>query len=220
MQHRIVIRLSALLATWPFVTGALAVPRPDTILKPEFALTAGDEFKRSASVNSSDVVTVTEMVTVTVTSADVDLLEMSLGGIDGFGSPIFEPISPTESQREMFMTVYVTQPNAYTYSSASGYDSIEILTMLSPDVVTMFQHASSTSSQSEDVNADPTTTTTTQATVISASSPTSTFDAELCDDVFCNTDGSMICMYWGGFTSWDVSRGPMPGERPTVIGTC
>ncbi|KAI1335154.1 hypothetical protein F5Y15DRAFT_258018 [Xylariaceae sp. FL0016] len=49
--------------------------------------------------------------------------------------------------------------------------------------------------------------------------PSSTFDLGQCDELFCQ-DGKSICIYWVGYTSWDVSLGPMPGEQPTVIGTC
>ncbi|KAI0382955.1 hypothetical protein F5Y04DRAFT_36082 [Hypomontagnella monticulosa] len=41
-----------------------------------------------------------------------------------------------------------------------------------------------------------------------------------CDYSFCNTDGNNVCFYWAGYTSWDVSRGPIPGEVPTVLGPC
>ncbi|KAI1799509.1 hypothetical protein F4811DRAFT_568137 [Daldinia bambusicola] len=40
-----------------------------------------------------------------------------------------------------------------------------------------------------------------------------------CDYSYCNS-GSKVCFYWAGITSWDVSRGPVPGEVPTIIGTC
>ncbi|KAI5868141.1 hypothetical protein GGS23DRAFT_13746 [Durotheca rogersii] len=40
-----------------------------------------------------------------------------------------------------------------------------------------------------------------------------------CDYRFC-TEGKDICFYWAGYTSWDVSRGPIPGEIPTVLGPC
>ncbi|KAI1500487.1 hypothetical protein F5X99DRAFT_410025 [Biscogniauxia marginata] len=48
--------------------------------------------------------------------------------------------------------------------------------------------------------------------------PTSSF-TENCDYRYCQ-DGKSICIYWAGYTSWDVSLGPIPGEIPTVIGTC
>ena len=40
-----------------------------------------------------------------------------------------------------------------------------------------------------------------------------------CDDEFCS-DGSSWCVYWAGITSWDASKGPVPGEKATIIGTC
>ncbi|KAI1143984.1 hypothetical protein F5Y05DRAFT_13294 [Hypoxylon sp. FL0543] len=50
-------------------------------------------------------------------------------------------------------------------------------------------------------------------------SPTSTFTG-YCDYSYCNELGSNVCFYWAGYTSWDVSRGPIPGEIPTVLGPC
>ncbi|KAL7626388.1 hypothetical protein AAE478_003160 [Parahypoxylon ruwenzoriense] len=40
-----------------------------------------------------------------------------------------------------------------------------------------------------------------------------------CDYRFC-TSGKDVCFYWAGYTSWDVSRGPIPGETITILGTC
>ncbi|KAI0902140.1 hypothetical protein F4806DRAFT_490612 [Annulohypoxylon nitens] len=40
-----------------------------------------------------------------------------------------------------------------------------------------------------------------------------------CEYSFCN-QGTNICFYWAGVTSWDVSRGPLPGEIPTMLGPC
>ncbi|KAI1460610.1 hypothetical protein F4805DRAFT_369262 [Annulohypoxylon moriforme] len=40
-----------------------------------------------------------------------------------------------------------------------------------------------------------------------------------CDYSFCN-QGTKVCFYWAGVTSWDVSRGPLPGEIPTMLGPC
>ncbi|KAI2636358.1 hypothetical protein GGS26DRAFT_491739 [Hypomontagnella submonticulosa] len=51
------------------------------------------------------------------------------------------------------------------------------------------------------------------------SGPESTTFTGHCDYSFC-TDGSKVCFYWAGYTSWDVSRGPIPGEIPTVLGPC
>ncbi|OTB06819.1 hypothetical protein M426DRAFT_20570 [Hypoxylon sp. CI-4A] len=40
-----------------------------------------------------------------------------------------------------------------------------------------------------------------------------------CDYSYCNS-GTNVCFYWAGYTSWDVSRGPIPGEVPTMLGPC
>ncbi|KAI5928378.1 hypothetical protein F4810DRAFT_705318 [Camillea tinctor] len=50
------------------------------------------------------------------------------------------------------------------------------------------------------------------------SAPASTFTG-YCDYNYCQ-NGTSICFYWAGYTSWDVSLGPIPGEIPTSIGTC
>lgn len=52
----------------------------------------------------------------------------------------------------------------------------------------------------------------------SASSSQGSFTGH-CDYSYCNS-GSNVCFYWAGYTSWDVSRGPIPGEVPTIIGPC
>ncbi|KAI0115202.1 hypothetical protein F4814DRAFT_311276 [Daldinia grandis] len=40
-----------------------------------------------------------------------------------------------------------------------------------------------------------------------------------CDYSYCNS-GSIVCFYWAGYTAWDISRGPLPGEVPTTLGPC
>ncbi|KAI8964108.1 hypothetical protein F5Y11DRAFT_345846 [Daldinia sp. FL1419] len=40
-----------------------------------------------------------------------------------------------------------------------------------------------------------------------------------CDYSYC-ASGSQVCYYWAGYTSWDVSQGPIPGEVATVLGAC
>ncbi|KAI1376778.1 hypothetical protein F4677DRAFT_73688 [Hypoxylon crocopeplum] len=74
---------------------------------------------------------------------------------------------------------------------------------------------------------DPTITTTT--TTVSSPTPeppptTTTTDSTSsftprCDYRYCD-NGRDVCFYWAGYTSWDVSRGPIPGEVPTILGTC
>ncbi|KAI1417726.1 hypothetical protein F5Y13DRAFT_185058 [Hypoxylon sp. FL1857] len=74
----------------------------------------------------------------------------------------------------------------------------------------------------EDTTAPPETVTSPPTTTSPPSAPdstTSTFTGH-CDYSYCNTLGSNVCFYWAGYTSWDVSRGPIPGEIPTVLGPC
>ncbi|OTB20439.1 hypothetical protein K445DRAFT_17715 [Daldinia sp. EC12] len=63
---------------------------------------------------------------------------------------------------------------------------------------------------------------TTMAPLLSSASSSSSSRANFtghCDYSFCNS-GSNVCFYWAGYTSWDVSRGPIPGEIPTILGPC
>ncbi|OTA66561.1 hypothetical protein K449DRAFT_234061 [Hypoxylon sp. EC38] len=62
-----------------------------------------------------------------------------------------------------------------------------------------------------------TSTTTTSSPPYSIDSATTTLH---CDYSYCNSLGSNVCFYWAGYTSWDVSRGPIPGETPTILGPC
>ncbi|KAI2626420.1 hypothetical protein GGR54DRAFT_469129 [Hypoxylon sp. NC1633] len=57
------------------------------------------------------------------------------------------------------------------------------------------------------------------STGTSTNTSTSSFNTRLCDYRYCD-NGRDICFYWAGYTSWDVSRGPQPGEIPTILGTC
>ncbi|KAI1085826.1 hypothetical protein F5B20DRAFT_575328 [Whalleya microplaca] len=52
----------------------------------------------------------------------------------------------------------------------------------------------------------------------SGSKSSSSFTSS-CDYRFC-TESRDVCFYWGGYTSWDVSRGPIPGEVVTILGSC
>ncbi|KAI1096561.1 hypothetical protein F5B19DRAFT_488517 [Rostrohypoxylon terebratum] len=49
-------------------------------------------------------------------------------------------------------------------------------------------------------------------------SSTSSFTGK-CEYSFCD-QGTDVCFYWAGVTSWDVSRGPLPGVIPTMLGPC
>ncbi|EQL02100.1 hypothetical protein OCS_02194 [Ophiocordyceps sinensis CO18] len=40
-----------------------------------------------------------------------------------------------------------------------------------------------------------------------------------CDYSYCDGTSSW-CFYWGGVTSYDVNRGPVPGEMRAPLGPC
>ncbi|KAJ6446323.1 multidrug resistance protein 1 [Purpureocillium lavendulum] len=40
-----------------------------------------------------------------------------------------------------------------------------------------------------------------------------------CDYTYCDGSSSW-CFYWGGVTSYDMSRGPVPGETRIKLGPC
>ncbi|RWA11719.1 hypothetical protein EKO27_g3389 [Xylaria grammica] len=108
-----------------------------------------------------------------------------------------------------------------------AHDQLEtVTTMYAPGVVTVAptpgpMRPGSSSPHLRGANGDRVATTFAATTLVtSLSFSTSSFSDAICDDIFCNTDGNMICIYWAGVTSWDVSLGPIPGERPTIIGAC
>ncbi|KAI0191252.1 hypothetical protein EV127DRAFT_429012 [Xylaria flabelliformis] len=109
----------------------------------------------------------------------------------------------------------IAVPGAYVSDTATDMAPLAINSAIP------LQHADSTSSLPQIIHTDGAmTTSATNMAIGLGPSPTSTFDDAICDDIFCNTDGNRICIYWGGVTSWDISLGPIPGEQPTIIGTC
>ncbi|KAI1877887.1 uncharacterized protein JN550_000069 [Neoarthrinium moseri] len=61
----------------------------------------------------------------------------------------------------------------------------------------------------------------TTAPVTPAPNPTTlaTSFTKHCDLSYCS-NGSIWCHYWAGVTGWDISRGPLPGETVTHLGSC
>ncbi|KAI1751418.1 hypothetical protein F4782DRAFT_182857 [Xylaria castorea] len=198
-QHSISL-LRILLATQLSLAGVLAAPRRDYIANSEDGIIVSDNFRESAFLSSHRVISVTRaltaepaMVVVTVTTIETTIVETT--GV----SDILDGRTTT------------------TDVSGTATD----MAPLTINSATPLQHAGSTSSLLPIINTDGAMTA--SATIMAAGlgcSPTSTFDDTICDDIFCNTDGNKICIYWGGMTSWDVSLGPIPGEQPTIIGTC
>ncbi|TRX94790.1 hypothetical protein FHL15_004251 [Xylaria flabelliformis] len=200
MEQHIIFLLRILLATHISLVGVLAAPGRDYIAKSENGIIRSDNFKDSAFSSSHRAMSVTRavtaqlaMVAVTVTTIETTIVNTVAvpGVLDG----------------------------RITITCVSG--TATDMAPLAINSAVPLQHAGSTSSLLQIINTDSAMTTSATTMAIGlGSSPTPTFDDAICDDIFCNTDGNRICIYWGGMTSWDISLGPIPGEQPTIIGTC
>lgn len=197
MQQHIIFLLSSLLLSWPSLAGVLPVARGDeTNLGSDLAL--DDNFEKPApsnipsiTVTTTAIATQLSIVTVTVTTIKTAVVNTIETNSDILGDSVAVAITPGASSGDRTMVPAVTP---------------------SP-------HAGSTSPLLKRENADSTMTT--LATITSPdSSSTTSFYTGTCDDLFCNTEGNLVCMYWAGLTSWDASHGPIPGEIPTIVGTC
>ncbi|KAI1192755.1 hypothetical protein F5X97DRAFT_339863 [Nemania serpens] len=225
LQHMI-FHLSILLLIHIFLVTVLAAPRPNQVVNTESDLILGANIGELAPWSSShdmgvvtaqlDIVTVPPgTVTVTVTTIEttiIDTVTVVPDVVNGSSAVISEGL--TDNQLEMLTIIYAAEPGTNAQASNIG------MTHTIADLVTSFQHASSTSQSFRHTNHSTATTFKTITSMTSSSSPTSSLDDDFCDDIFCNTDGNRVCIYWAGFTSWDVSLGPIPGERPTIIGAC
>lgn len=214
-----IFRLSILLLAHISLAAVVAVPRPNQVANTGSDLVVGASFGEPASWTAEpgmDTVTIPPtIVTVTVTTVEttiIDTVTIVTDVVNGSSAVIPEPL--TNDQPETLTITYAAEPGTNTQASNIG------MAHMIAELVTSFQHASSTSQSLRHTNHSTTTTFKTITSMSSSSSPTSSFDDDYCDEIFCNTDGNRICIYWAGFTSWDVSLGPMPGERPTVIGAC
>ncbi|KAH8162735.1 hypothetical protein CIB48_g5512 [Xylaria polymorpha] len=214
-QHNLLL-LSILLVT--SLPGVLAAPGRPYIAKSENAIIVSANVKDPETSISHRAMFVTKvvtaepaMVTVTVTTIEttiVDTLEVpdTLNGIINAAST---PGTATDDQQTI------------TYTAEPGTDADTSTGMKPLFINSTAPNAGSTSSLLQIINTDSATMASATITAMGSSlSPTTTFDYALCDDIFCNTVGNKICLYWAGMTSWDVSLGPIPGERPTIIGTC
>ncbi|KAJ8119691.1 hypothetical protein ONZ43_g3414 [Nemania bipapillata] len=205
MQQNTLFHLSTLLIGQIFLACILAVPMLNHVVNTETDLIIYDDFKKLASSGSIYVADIIEEVTVTA-----------------------EPDTATVTASLVIVTVTVTTIETTIINSDAGTSGSDLTVTTAADVTTQFvdtttsfQHASSTSSRLPSIHPNSTVTKfTTKTSKTSSSLHTSSFSDELCDDIFCNTDGNKICIYWAGVTSWDVSLGAMPGEQPTIIGTC
>ncbi|GAP89225.1 hypothetical protein SAMD00023353_1200550 [Rosellinia necatrix] len=211
MQQHIVFRLSALLTTQLSIAGVFSAPGRNNAAGAAASLIIVDGFGGSTSLNTfhdmttagavmadTNIVkrtTCLDMVAVAVTAVDTTTVNVITSGPDGLDS-------------SGIVTVIAT-------ASESSNADIPL------GLANSFRHARSTSSSPHGTSTHNSTAT--FAKVTSAASSlfsTSSFDEALCDDIFCNTEGNKVCIYWAGYTSYDVSRGPLPGEQPTVLGPC
>ncbi|KAG6008599.1 hypothetical protein E4U21_004239 [Claviceps maximensis] len=42
----------------------------------------------------------------------------------------------------------------------------------------------------------------------------------ICDNAFCDENGTSWCFYWEGVVTWDVSQGVSPAETRVPLGPC
>ncbi|KAI0460460.1 hypothetical protein F5B21DRAFT_9207 [Xylaria acuta] len=208
VQHMIFL-LSIWLASLLPLAGVLAAPGRNYIANSENDIIVSDNFKEPASSSS-------HMVAVTVTTIETAIVD-TIVVPDILNGSITTTVTSGTATNDQHETVTIT----YTAEPGTDVDASTDTTSLSINTATPLQHAGSTSSLLQIINTDSAKTTSATITAVgSSTSSTSAFDNAICDDIFCNTDGNKICIYWGGMTSWDVSLGPIPGERPTIIGTC
>ncbi|KAI0408686.1 hypothetical protein F4802DRAFT_360501 [Xylaria palmicola] len=222
LQH-IVLHLSTLLVTQFLSADALAMPGWNNTVKPEPDLIVRDDFEKLAPSASRHVVSAmgalpaeSSAFTVTLTTVETTIVGTVTAPdtMDISSSPNTIKIDTGNPPQVVTITLTVEAPAA---AGTPGTGAVSTAMSVS----TSFQHAGSTSPVSQGTNMNKTTETSATITPVASSSiSTSTLDDIVCDDVFCNTDGNRVCIYWGGYTSWDVSLGPVPGERPTIIGTC
>ncbi|KAI8947452.1 hypothetical protein F4801DRAFT_582423 [Xylaria longipes] len=201
MEHQIIFLLSILLVTQLFLAGVLAAPGRNPVANSGNSIIMSNNFKGPA------------MVTVSVAAIETTIVD-TIMVLSGSTTTTDTPSTAADDQHETVAVTYTAEPGA----DAGTFTG---MAPLSVNSATPLLHAASTSSLLQIINTDSATMT--AATITAAASSlhsTSKFDDTICDDIFCNTDGNKICIYWGGVTSWDISLGPMPGERPTVIGTC
>ncbi|KAI0426424.1 hypothetical protein F5Y09DRAFT_351321 [Xylaria sp. FL1042] len=194
---------------------------PDNVSAVTEMVTLGSDMLTTSSYNVVVVVTMTTIETINVepVAADIDAPNSTSTFTAASGGSV-------DDQHETVTATYTpvvidtgTSNDDPAGTTSTGKASLFVYTKTPP------RHPISTSLAPRSMDKGNVTTTFVVVTLtitstLSSSPSTSSFNEAICDDIYCNTDGNKICIYWAGVTSWDVSRGPMPGERPTVIGTC
>ncbi|KAI0390240.1 hypothetical protein F5Y17DRAFT_461957 [Xylariaceae sp. FL0594] len=192
MQWSMVFHMSIVLLLQSFLTEVLAVPWYTDLGLGDPELAVHDKLVTRSTSTVIATVTVTAPTVVTTLFVSVTAGESLQTPSTMQATTSFQPASSMDSTGSEPTTImYPTQPSAVsTLPPSSGPGTF--------------------------ISATTFATVTTPA----SPSPTSTFDTNKCDFKYCNAAGSSVCIYWEGYTSWDVSLGPIPGEQPTIIGTC
>ncbi|KAI1355852.1 hypothetical protein F5Y01DRAFT_310732 [Xylaria sp. FL0043] len=185
----------------------------------EIATTGADLFMANPE-GAVVVVTVTTIETINVESVTTDI-----DAPDDSTTLVAIPGGSNDDQHEI---VPVTYTPAVTGTGTSNADPVGTISTnkasLLADTKTRPHHPSSTYPTLQGIDEDNviiTSTTFVTITVMPTPSPsTSSINEANCQMIFCNTLGEKVCMTWEGFTGWDASRGVIPGEVPTIIGTC
>ncbi|KAI1425987.1 hypothetical protein F5Y12DRAFT_794933 [Xylaria sp. FL1777] len=212
-----------------------------SIVNAKFNLIAGDELKRLITSSSNHALIVTEtvtagsdtainisMITVTVTTIETTIIESVTASLDELNSSSAITVSSRRSADDQISAKSIKinyDPDAGTDTRTSNVDPVGTSSTAKATLLVHtkgpVRYPSSVFSSLRGTHGNSSATTfATITSVTSSSLSTSTFNEAICDDIFCNTEGNRVCIYWAGVTSWDVSRGPMPGERPTVLGPC
>ncbi|KAI1432349.1 hypothetical protein GGR50DRAFT_615407 [Xylaria sp. CBS 124048] len=236
MQKIMIVRLSFLLSMQLFLAGILAVPGMSHLIGQKVDLIAGDDLKKSSSESTHHTVLVTETVTVTLQSDPITAtshpgvasvtVTMTTIKTTRVNTLTFDPSGGHSDSTIEASTDEESGTITNTLSKDVGADGITITpsaTSTDPEGTSAIPALPLSSTFAGHQTVSTRNTLTTFATITAMDSPsssTSSFDTAICEDMFCNTEGNRVCIYWAGFTSWDVSRGPIPGEIPTVLGKC
>ncbi|KAI1813889.1 hypothetical protein GGS20DRAFT_445122 [Poronia punctata] len=235
MQQHIISYLSVLLMIQPFMGSVMASWGPHHVMDSNSDLVSRDELNPAVSDAVETVTEVSTVVTTVNTATVFVTIQPTVDTIDGHTTEIRSSetySSETRTGDSPLTNSIATIPTGASTITGSetagisiasaGTDSIEPFGMTAVTILSPWISPTSTLSSvsGSSTGMDTTFTTITTPAPNPALSPTSVFDTALCDDIYCNSEGNEVCMYWAGMTSWDVSDGAMPGEVPTIIGTC
>ncbi|KAI8628651.1 hypothetical protein F5Y19DRAFT_108957 [Xylariaceae sp. FL1651] len=196
MQQPIVSLLSILLFVALFLAGVLAVPALNQVADPGADLAIYNmhtDLKKSRTSRSHHVVITAASVTPPMVT--VTVIETTVVGTVTITIPNVPDTTTTEA------------PGSASDTQSQRLTIIPVSLISTQPATTLLPQITSMSA-----------TNTTFATITTAAS-SSSFNTAVCDYIYCD-EGNHVCIYWAGYSSWDISLGPIPGEIPTVIGTC